>query len=57
MQIERKLNTFNSEMNKLKDHSVMKKSKLQKREIFLELRRKEEERIRKEKEDAEKNKN
>ena len=53
MQIERKLNTFNSEMNKLKDHSVMKKSKLQKREIFLELRRKEEERIRKEKEDAE----
>ena len=57
MQIERKLNTFNSEMNKLKDQSVMKKSKLQKREIFLELRRKEEERIRKEKEDAEKNKN
>lgn len=54
MQIERKLNTFNSEMNKLKDNSVMKKSKQQKKEIFFELRRQEEERIRKEKEDAEK---
>ena len=55
MQIERKLNTFNSEMNKLKDNSVMKKSKQQKRQVFLELRRQEEERIRKEKEEAEKN--
>lgn len=57
MQIERKLNTFHSEMNRLKDSSVMKKSKAQKREIFLELRRQEEERIRKEKEEAEKKNN
>ena len=54
MQIERMLKTFNSEMNKLKDSSVMKKSKMQKKGIFLELRRQEEERIRKEKEEAEK---
>lgn len=54
MQIERKLHTFYSEMNKLKNSSIMKKSKQQKKEIFLELRRKEEERIRKEKEDADK---
>lgn len=57
MQIERKLNTFYYEMNKLKDSSVMKKTAQQKKGVYLELKRKEEERIRKEKEDAEKNKN
>jgi len=56
MQIERKLNDFNSEMNKLKDSSVMKKSNVEKKKIFMELRKKEEERIRKEREEAEKNK-
>lgn len=57
MQIERKLGDFNSEMNKLKDSSVMKKSKVEKKKIFLELKKKEEERIRKEKEEAEKKAN
>lgn len=51
MQIERKLHSFHSEMNKLKDSSVMKKSKQQKRGIYLELKRQEEERKRKEEED------
>lgn len=53
MQIERKLGDFNSEMNKLKDSSVMKKSKQDKRRLFLELRRKEEEKLKKEREEAE----
>jgi len=51
MQIESKLNVFHSEMNKLKDSSVMKKSKQQKRGIFNELKRQEETRKRKEEED------
>jgi len=51
MQIERKLNLFHNEMNRLKDTSVMKKNNKQKRGIFLELKRQEEERKKKEEED------
>jgi hypothetical protein len=54
MQIERKLNDFNSEMNKLKDSSIMKKSLAEKKKLFMDLRKKEEERIKKEREEAEK---
>ncbi len=51
MQIERKLQTFHSEMNRLKDSSVMKKNKQQKKGIYIELKRQEEERKKKEEED------
>lgn len=49
MEIEKKLNVFNSQLNSLKDKSVLKKSKEQRREIFLELKRQEEERLNKQK--------
>jgi hypothetical protein len=54
MQIERKLSDFNNEMNKLKDSSVMKKSLAEKKKLFMDLRKKEEERIKKERDEAEK---
>jgi hypothetical protein len=42
MELEKKLNSYNSEINHLKDSSVFKKSKEQRREIFIELQRKKE---------------
>jgi len=51
MQIQRKLNSFHSEMNKLKDSSVMKKTKQEKKGIYLKLKREEEERKKKEEEE------
>jgi hypothetical protein len=51
MQIQRKLGDFHSEMNKLKDSSVMKKNKQEKKGIYVKLKREEEERKKKEEED------
>lgn len=51
MEIEKKMNSFNQQQNVLKNSSIMKKTDKEKREVYLELKRQEEERIRKEKED------
>ena len=51
MEMEKKLNQFHTRMNQLKDLSVLKKNKIEKKGIFLELKRQEEERKKKEEED------
>jgi hypothetical protein len=51
MELEKKLNEFNTQMNALKDQSVLKKSKEQRKQVYLELKRKEEEQRRKEEEE------
>ena len=54
MELEKKLSQFNYQMNMLKDHSILKKSKDQRKQIYLELKRKEEERKKKEEEEQKK---
>lgn len=54
MELEKKLSSFHSQMNALKDKSVYKKSYDQRKEIYLELKRKEEEKRKKEEEERKK---
>jgi hypothetical protein len=54
MELEKKLNSFNAQLNALKDQSVLKKSKEQRREIYLEKKRREAELRKKEEEDKQK---
>ena len=51
MEIEKKINAFYSQLNRLKDQSMLKKSKEQRMEIYLRLKREAEEKRRKEMED------
>ena len=54
MELEKKMSQFNCQMNMLKDLSMLKKSKDQRKQIYLELKRKEEERKKKEEEEKKK---
>jgi hypothetical protein len=54
IEIERKFNQFNRSLNALKDSSIMKKSKDQRREIYLELERQKEEQRKKDEEEKQK---
>lgn len=51
LELNRKLNQFNKDINKLKDESILKKSPEQRKQMYKELLRAEAERKRKEEED------